>query len=128
MITLVSSPKYHLPKDMQHSVCTVYTTGSKRSLFASFSLRNLVSTRIQIGYKKEGIDHFRPGLPSTHTCCIGGEFYNPSRIKCTNKAGSRGLFCFLTKMLAKRNSRALLRGCLCLTILPKSKKLTAEVS
>ena len=34
----------------------------KRSLFAFFSLRNLVSTRIQIGNQKEVIDHSRPGL------------------------------------------------------------------
>ena len=34
----------------------------KSSLFAFFSLRNLVSTRIQIGNQKEVIDHSRPGL------------------------------------------------------------------
>ena len=57
----------------------------KRSLFAFFSLRNLVSTRIQIGNQKEVIDHSRPGLLSTHTCCMGEGFYNPSQMKCINQ-------------------------------------------
>ena len=51
----------------------------KRSLFAFFSLRNLVSTRIQIGNQKEVIDHSRPGLlfPLIHVVWVKDSIIHP---------------------------------------------------
>ena len=91
----------------------------KRSLFAFFSLRNLVSTRIQIGNQKEVIDHSRPGLlfPLIHVVWVEDSIILP-------KLNVSIRFYGIILLFNKKQQQAVIKRLL----MPKSEKLTTEVS
>ena len=90
----------------------------KRSLFAFFSLRNLVSTRIQIGNQKEVIDHSRPGLlfPLIHVVWVEYSITLAKLNVCINKLYG------IILLFNKKKQQGILR---CLPM-PKSEKKTTE--